>query len=65
MNWIGVNERLPEESEEAKLLLFYEDGTFDKVRFYNGQFEGLFDPFDGIWSHTEGTHWCDVTPPNK
>lgn len=65
MNWINVKYRLPDESEEQKVLFqinivgvdYYKIG-----RYLNGSFEWWNDKYE-LWEKEDITYWCEVTPP--
>lgn len=62
MNWISVNDRLPEEDE----LVFTYASSLDNTEKPNIGFL-----YKGVWVNrrfnglVDVTHWCEITDPNK
>ena len=70
MEWISVNERLPEKSANRVLVFWECDGVFkmDVAWFNNLSDEWMRDTMltDGKWYVCERvTHWAEITPPKE
>ena len=66
MNWISVEDRLPEEKTN---VLIYAPGKRTRTAFLSGKiFETFESSSEGIyfWEHVENiTHWAEITPPEE
>ena len=67
MNWISVNERLPELN--AEVLLSGDDGTrfVGKLMEFGGSYLCFVPTLQKTWSWALNsvTHWAPITPPGQ
>ncbi|PPL04939.1 DUF551 domain-containing protein [Parapedobacter indicus] len=69
MNWISVNDRLPEKAKGARdfvVLVFTISGDWCKASYdFDNNTWWRLDSKSTAFRHNEVTHWCEVTPPRK